>query len=63
MNTRKTFHILILLWVIYKYIGAKLTVDFFFHLKNQNNKDDNIHKSEALKRCDRQTLTIVECQN
>ena len=22
-----------------------------------NNKDDNIHKSEALKRCDRQTLS------
>ena len=27
------------------------------------NKDDNIHKSEALKRHDRRTLTFVECQN
>ena len=26
------------------------------------NRDDNIHKSEALKRKDKQTLTIVECQ-
>ena len=27
------------------------------------NKDDNIHKSEALNRYDRRTLTLVECQN
>ena len=27
------------------------------------NKDDNIHKSEALKRYDRLTLTFVEGQN
>ena len=26
-------------------------------------KDDNIHESEALKRKDKQTLTLVECQN
>ena len=27
------------------------------------NKDDNINNSEALKRYDRQKLTLVECQN
>ena len=27
------------------------------------NKDDNIHKSKALKRYDRRILTLVECQN
>ena len=26
-------------------------------------KDDNIHKSEALKWKDKSTLTLVECQN
>ena len=26
-------------------------------------KDDNIHKSEALKRYNKRTLTLVECQN
>ena len=27
------------------------------------NKDDNIHKSGALKRYDKRTLAIVKCQN
>ena len=27
------------------------------------NKDDNIHKSKALKWKDKGTLTLVECQN
>ena len=27
------------------------------------NKDDTIHKSKALKRWDKQTLTLKECQN
>ena len=27
------------------------------------NKDDNIHKSEALKLKDKRTLTLVKCQN
>ena len=27
------------------------------------NKDDNIHKSEAMKRYGRQTLSLVECKN
>ena len=27
------------------------------------NKNDNIHKSEALKLLDKQTLTLEECQN
>ena len=27
------------------------------------NKDDNIHKNEALKQYDRRTLTFVECEN
>ncbi len=27
------------------------------------NKDDNIHKIEALKQYDRRTITLVECQN
>ena len=27
------------------------------------NKDDNIHKSEALKREDKRTLTLLKCQN
>ena len=27
------------------------------------NKNDNIHKSEALKRKDKRTLSLVECQN
>ena len=27
------------------------------------NKDYNIHKSEALKQYDKQTLKLVECQN
>ncbi len=27
------------------------------------NKDDNIHKSEALKRYDKRTLTLEECHN
>ena len=31
--------------------------------KRKGNKDDNIHKSEALKLNDKQTLTLVECQN
>ena len=30
---------------------------------HKRNKDDNIHKSEALKREDKRTLTLVECQN
>ena len=30
---------------------------------NQHNKDDNIHISEALKLKDKQTLTLVDCQN
>ena len=33
------------------------------NLRRIKNKDDNIHKSEALKRYDRRTLTLVECQN
>ena len=32
-------------------------------LRNINNKDDNIHKSEALKWKGKQTLTLVDCQN
>ena len=31
--------------------------------KIYRNKDDNIHKSEGLKRWDRRTLNLVECQN
>ena len=31
--------------------------------KTYFNKDDNIHKSEALKWKDKRTLTLVECQN
>ena len=29
----------------------------------KKNKDDNTHKSEILKRYDRRTITLVECQN
>ena len=32
-------------------------------IKSLNNKDDNIHKSEALKQYDNRTLTLVECHN
>ena len=31
--------------------------------KAENNKDDNIHKSEALKRQVIRRLTLVKCQN
>ena len=30
---------------------------------NNIKKDDNIHKNEALKRKNKRTLTLVECQN
>ena len=29
----------------------------------EENKDDNIHKSEALERQDKRKLTLVQCQN
>ena len=32
-------------------------------IKTNYNKDDNIHKSEALKWEDKRTITIVRCQN
>ena len=35
----------------------KKTPDDYF------NKDDNIHKSETLKRLDKRTLTLLECHN
>ena len=31
--------------------------------KINKNKDDNIHKSEALKWKEKRTLTLVDCQN
>ena len=41
------------------YLNEKITVLYGMCI----NKDDNIHKSEALKLKDKRTLTLVECQN
>ena len=52
------------------FIGAENLQDIIWNgrigFKFENlyeNKDDNIHKSDALKRYDKRTLTLVECQN
>ena len=37
-------------------------IGFKFEILNEN-KDGNIHKSDALNRYDKRTLTLVECQN
>ena len=34
-----------------------------FIVKTVPKRNDNIHESEALKRYDRQALSLVECQN
>ena len=41
----------------------KLVLNIIIFTLYYSNKDDNIQKSDALKRYDRQTLTIVECEN
>ena len=35
----------------------------YINYKRYINKDDNIHKGEALKWKDKRTFTLVECQN
>ena len=51
-------------FIKFKYDIWNIHICLLFSSKDfQKNKDDNIHKSEALERQDKRTSTLVECQN
>ena len=47
----------------YRHKKCEKQIDYKKIERMKKNKDDNIHKSEALKQYNRRTLTLVECQN